>query len=357
MVRVLAVFLAAFLLLPSPSNAAPTPSKEDGATIGFIYISPAADAGWSYSHDLARRALAALPGVTTYFQENVPEGRPAELAIREMVAKGCTIIFTTSFGYMDQTIKVAEEYPDIVFLHCSGYKTAPNVSTYFGRIYQARYLTGLVAGAMTKSKRIGYAAAYPIPEVIRGINAFTLGARQANPEVEVHVAWTKTWHDASKERAAAEELITAGADVIAQHQDSAVVQRVAQERGVYSVGYHTDMSAFAPQAHLVSAVWNWVPFYLDVVARVRRGEWHSSQFWPGMESGIVGISDFGPMVPQSVRDNVLKHREAIAEGKEVVFSGPVIDQNGRIRIRKGETPDDRTLLHMNWFVQGVVATL
>ncbi len=344
--------LAAILLLPGLAFTAERP-----VSIGFVYISPADEAGWSYSHDLARRELAKLPGVTTSFAASVPEGREAENVIREMARKGCDIIFTTSFGYMDPTIKIAGEFPNTPFLHCSGFKTAPNVSTYFGRVYQARFLTGMVAGAMTKKGLLGYVAAFPIPEVIRGINAFTLGARSVNPDAQVRVAWTKTWYDEAKEKDTALQLIDEGADVIAQHQDSPAAQRAAEERGVYGVGYHTDMSAFAPHAHLVSAIWNWVPFYMDVVAKVRAGVWHSSELWPGLESGIVDISAFGPMVPQDVRRKVLERRDAMIAGKAFVFSGPVADQNGKIRIREGEKPDDHALLGMNWFVAGVIGGL
>lgn len=343
---------AVCLLFPAAALAAEKPVK-----VGFVYISPAGEVGWSHSHDLGRRAIAAMPGVTTVFRENVPEGRESERVIREMAQQGCDIIFTTSFGYMDPTLAVAKEFPNTTFLHCSGFKTAPNVSTYFGRIYQVRFLTGMVAGAMTKSNVIGYAAAYPIPEVIRGINAFTLGAQAMNPKVEVRVVWTKTWYDEAKEKSAAMSLITGGADVIAQHQDSPAAQQAAQERGVYSVGYHTDMSAFAPKAHLVAAVWNWVPFYTNVLAKVRSGEWRSCDSWPGLESGVVALSDFGPMVPQAVRDKVLKYRDAIADGAMTVFTGPVVDQNGKIRIKAGEKADDAALLNMNWFVLGVTATL
>ena len=340
--------LLAVLALPSTGFAGDKP-----VSIGFVYVSPAGEAGWSYSHDLARQALAALPGVTTMYRDSVPEGRDAEQTIREMAETGCDIIFTTSFGYMEPTLKVARDFPGTTFLQCSGYKTAPNVSSYFGRMYQARFLTGMVAGAMTKQNVIGYVAAYPLPEVIRGINAFTLGARSVNPLATVNVMWTQTWYDEAREKATAFALIDTGADVIAQHQDSPAPQRAAEERGVYSVGYHTDMSRFAPNAHLVAAVWNWIPFYMDVLGKVRNGTWKTSDVWSGLESGIVGISAFGPMVPQEVRDKVLKYREAIIRGDYAVFSGQIVDQNGRIRIREGEKADDEALLGMNWFVRGV----
>lgn len=347
--RFVFALLAAFILPLFPPLGL---AAEKPVSIGFIYVSPADEAGWSHSHDLARQALAAMPGVTTMYRESVPEGREAEQVIRNLAGKN-DIVFTTSFGYMDPTLKVAADFPAVTFLHCSGFKTAPNVSTYFARIYQARFLTGMAAGAMTKSNILGYAAAFPIPEVIRGINAFTLGARSVNPNAEVRVMWTKTWYDEDLEKATTFKLIDEGADVIAQHQDSPAPQIAAQERGVYSVGYHTDMSAFAPEAHLVAAVWNWTPFYMDVLAKVRAGVWKTTQVWPGMESGIVGISDFGPMVPQEVKDAILQRKDAITKGEYAVFSGPVTDQNGKIRVQEGEVADDEMLLKMNWYVQGV----
>ena len=337
-----------FLLCSVPAFAADKPLK-----LGFVYVSPADEAGWSHSHDLSRQALARLPGITAVYKDSVPEGYESERAIRDMAQSGCNVIFTTSFGYMDPTLAVAREFPQTIFLHCSGFKTAPNVSTYFARIYQARYLTGLVAGAMTRKNVVGFVAAYPIPEVIRGINAFTLGVRAANPRAEVRVMWTKTWYDLDVEKNTTYSLIDAGADIIAQHQDSPAPQQAAQERGVYSVGYHTDMSPFAPKAHLVAAIWNWLPFYSDVVAKVRAGTWKTSESWPGLESGIVAISKFGPMVPKNVQDAVLARKEDIITGKFTVFTGPVRDQNGKIRIQKDEKADDKTLLDMNWFVEGV----
>lgn len=322
-------------------------------TLGFVYVSPANEASWAHSHDLARQALAAMPGVKTMYKESVPEGHDAEEAIRKMARKGCDIVFTTSFGYMDPTIKVAKEFPDVTFLHCSGFKTAPNVSTYFARIYQARFLIGMAAGAMTKKNVIGYAAAFPIPEVIRGINAFTLGTRSVNPDATVNVMWTLTWYDETKKKNTVLQLIDAGADVIAQHRDSPAPQQATEERGVYSVGFHTDMNRLAPNAHLVAAVWNWTPFYTDVLEKVRDGTWKTSQHWPGLESGIVGLSDFGPMVPQDVRGRILERKDAIMRGKFAVFTGPIADQNGRIRIKEGERASDKELLDINWFVRGV----
>ncbi len=325
-------------------------------TIGFVYVSPVGDAGWSYAHDQARLALEKEGGIKTFYAENVPEGADSERVILNMSRKKYDIIFTTSFGFMDPTLKVAAQFPGITYLHCSGYKTAPNVANYFGRMYQARYLTGLVAGGMTKSNIIGYVAAFPIPEVIRGINAFTLGVRDINPKAEVRVIWTKTWYDPVTEKEAAKTLLGVGADVIAQHQDSPGPQEAAQEKGVYCIGYNTDMSKLAPKAHLVSAVWNWLPFYEDVVAKVRAGTWKSGSFWPGIETGIVGLSPFSPLVPKDLQDKVLARKQEIIDGKYVVFHGPVLDQDGKTRIAEGAKPADKELLEMDWFVQGVVGS-
>lgn len=325
--------------------------------IGFIYVSPVGDAGWSYTHDQARRKLARDPGISTYIVENVPEGPDSENVIRAMSRRGYDIIVATSFGYMDSMLKVAKEFPDITYLHCSGYKTAPNMSAFFGRMYQARYLSGMVAGSMTKSKRIGFVAAYPIPEVLRGINAFTLGVREVNPEAEVRVAWTKTWYDPLVEKKKAEELIKNGADVIAQHQDSTAPQEAAQNSRLHSVGYSSDMSDAAPEAHLVAPVWNWYPFYKEVADKVRKGTWQSGTFWPGMETGIAALSPFGNMVPQEVRDRVNARKEDIIAGRYHVFQGPVLDREGRVRIAEGEIPSDQQLLEMDWLVHGTAEAI
>lgn len=322
--------------------------------IGFIYISPIGDAGWSYAHDMARRKLGMDPANITYFAEGISEGEEAEATIASMSELGYDVVVTASFNFMDSTVKVAKAYPNVTYLHCSGYKTAENVSAFFGRIYQARYLSGLVAGRMTKSNVIGFVAAHAIPEVRRGINAFTLGVRDANPDAEVRVIWSDTWYDPFIEREATKTLVAQGADVIAQDQDSATVQVTAQQEGVWSVGYNTDMSGHAPKAHLVAAVWDWSVFYKDVVEKLRAGTWKSGNFWPGMETGIVDLSPFGPMVPQDVRDMALKRRQEIIDGSFIVFRGPVTDNAGTVRIPDGVVPDDHTLLEMDWLVEGAV---
>ncbi len=346
--RVLLALTAAIILcLPGVVQA-------EDMKVGFIYVSPVGDAGWSWAHDQGRLAIDAMDGVSTSFVESVPEGPDAERVIAGMARKGHSLIFTTSFGYMDPTLKVAGDFPDVAFMHCSGFKTGPNMGNYFGRMYQARYLTGLVAGKMTKSNIIGYVAAFPIPEVIRGINAFTLGVREVNPEAEVRVVWTKTWYDPATEKDAAKGLLDVGADVIAQHQDSPGPQEAAQEKGVFSIGYNSDMSSFAPKAHLTAATWDWSVFYKEMVKQVQDKTWKPGAFWWGMEKGIVNLAPMGDMVPADVKDMVAAKQKAIIDGSYVVFTGPVKDQEGNVKI--AAAPEDKELLGMTWFVEGVIGS-
>ncbi len=328
----------------------------DELKAGFVYVSPVGDAGWSYAHDQGRLAIDALDGVSTSFVEAVPEGPDSERVILNMARKKYDLVFATSFGYMDSMRKVAAKFPDTVFLHCSGFKTAENMGNYFGRMYQARYLSGMVAGEMSKTGILGYVAAFPIPEVIRGINAFTLGARSVNPDIRVHVVWTKTWYDPATEKEAARSLLDINADVIAQHQDSPGPQEAAQEKGVYSIGYNSDMSAFAPKAHLVAAIWNWAPFYKEMVAQVKAGTWKTGAFWYGMEKGIVDLSPMSKMVPADVREKVMARKAGMIAGKFNPFAGPVKNRDGEVKIADGAIPEDSQLLGMDWFVEGVVGT-
>ena len=325
--------------------------------VGFIYVSPIGDAGWSFAHDQGRKSVDDMAGVTTSYVEAVAEGPDSERVMLNMARKGYKVIFATSFGYMDPMLKVAKQFPDVVFEHCSGFKTAPNMGNYFGRMYQARYLSGMVAGAMTQSNILGYVAAFPIPEVIRGINAFTLGAQEVNPKIQVRVVWTKTWYDPATEKEAAKSLLDVGADVIAQHQDSPGPQEAAQDKGVYSIGYNTDMSMFAPKAHLTAPIWNWAPFYTRTVEQVRNGTWKSASVWWGMKEGMVDLAPFGPMVPEAVRQKVNAKKAAIIDGSTTLFTGPVKDQKGNIQVPDGKVATDEELLNMKYFVEGVSGTL
>ena len=350
MKRMIMVMLAIFLCCGTAFSA----DKE--MKVGFVYVSPVGDAGYSYAHDQGRKFIDGKDGVSTAFVEAVPEGPDSERVILNMARKNYDLIFATSFGYMDPMLKVAQKFPNIVFMHCSGFKTAPNMGNYFGRMYQARYLTGMVAGGMTKSNTLGYVAAFPIPEVIRGINAFTLGAQAVNPDVTVRVVWTKTWYDPATEKEAAKSLLDTGADVIAQHQDSPGPQEAAQEKGVYSIGYNSDMSAFAPKAHLVAAVWNWGPFYKEMTDAVRNGTWKTGAYWYGMDKGIVDISPMSAMIPEKVQALVAAKKAAIVAGTFEPFTGEIKDQSGTVRVPAGKSATDAELLGMDWFVQGVVGS-
>jgi basic membrane protein A len=363
--------LAAVLLLAVALVAAGCGKKEekkddkkgaagdaDKLKVAFIYVGPVGDAGWSYAHDQGRKYLEKeLPYVKTSFVESVPEGADSERVLTQLAEQGNKVIFATSFGYMDPTINVAKKYPDVVFMHCSGFKTDKNVGTYFGRIYQARYLTGIAAGKMTKTNKIGYVAAFPIPEVVRGINAFTLGVRSVNPNAKVQVVWTNTWYDPAKEKDAAKTLLDAGNDIIAQHQDTPGPQQAAEEKGKYGVGYNSDMGKYAPKAVLTSAVWNWGPFYVNTVKAVKEKTWKPDQYWGPMSDKIVDIAPYGPMVPDDVKKLVEDSKQKILSGQWDVFTGPIKDQAGAVKVPAGQKMSDKDMLSFDWFVEGVEGSI
>ena len=258
---------------------------------------------------------------------------------------------------MDPTINVAKKYPDVTFLHCSGYKTAPNVGTYFGRMYESRYLTGIVAGKQTKSNVIGYVAAFPIPEVVRGINAFTLGVRSVNPDAKVKVVWTNTWYNPAGEKQAGLTLIDFGADVIAQHQDTPGPQQAAEERGVYGIGYDMDMTKAAPKAELTAAIWNWGPYYVNAIQQILDGKWKSGAYWGGMKDKVVDIAPYGPAVSEDTKKVTDAAKAKILDGSLQVFAGPIKDQSGAVKVPAGKTISDEDLLKIDWFVEGVDGTI
>lgn len=351
---VVAIFVVVSVLA-GPLAMVPAVSAEDPETkVAFVYVAPIGDMGWTYAHDLGRLMLEEELGVETAYIENVPEGPDAERVIRDYAQKGYDVILTTSFGFMDPTITVAEEFPDVYFEHCSGYKTAPNSSTYFGRMYQPRFLSGLVAGAATETNKIGYVAAFPIPEVIRGINAFTLGVRAANPEATVHVVWTNTWFGPPQEKEAAEALLAEGADVIAQHQDTTEPQKAAQENGVFSIGYDSDMGAIVGDSVLTSPMWDWGPYYVRRVQEAMDGTWETGQYWGSMADGIVKLADFSPKVPDDVKATVKEYEDKILSGEWDIFTGPINGQGGEVAVPDGAALTDPQMLSMDWFVEGVV---
>ncbi|MDP9363074.1 MAG: BMP family ABC transporter substrate-binding protein [Chloroflexota bacterium] len=328
--------------------------------VAFVYVSPVGDLGWTWAHDQGRQGLERnLPNVETSFQESVPENpADAERVIRNFAQQGNRVVFTCSFGYMRPTINVAQDFPETIFVHISGFMTAENVGTGFGKIEEPRYVSGLIAGRMTTSNRLGYVAAFPIPEVIRGINAFALGVRSVNPAATVQVVWTNTWFGPPQERAAAEALLDGGADVIAQHQDTAGPQQAAQDRGAYGVGYNADMSQQAPEAVLTSPIWHWDIFYTRTVQQVLDGTWETSQYWGGWQDGIVDLAPIGAMVPAEVRGEAEAEIARFKSGEKdifAIFTGPINDQSGSEKVPAGTALTAEQLLgeEMNWFVEGV----
>lgn len=361
MKRVLTVVLVILLTLTlvagcaPKATPAPAPAEKPAEKIkvGFIYIGPPGDGGWSYSHDQGRQYLEKELGVETIYKESVPEDQESEKVMRDMIDQGAKVIFATSFGYMDHVEKVAKEFPDVVFLHCSGFKSGENFGNYFGRIEEPRYLSGIVAGLKTKTNKIGYVAAFDIPEVVRGINAFTLGVRSVNPKASVKVVWTNTWYDPTKEKEAAVALLDQGADIIAQHQDTAGPQVAAEEKGAFSVGYHSDMSAMAPKANMTAPVWNWGPYYVSQVKAVMDKTWKTNAYWGGMKDGIVDLAPLTANAPAEAKDKVEKAKADILAGKLNVFAGPIKDQSGKEMVPAGSVLSDKDQLEMKWFVEGV----
>lgn len=326
--------------------------------VGFIYAAKLKDVGWAHQHDLARQQIEKLPHVVTAYVDNISNNVEAELALRSMAQKGYKLIVATAPEHKDVVKKVAADFPAVKFLLCSDDATAsaPNISVFSGQMEQPRYLTGMVAGSMTKSNVIGYVAAFPVPEVIRGINAFTLGVKEVNPKAEVRVSWIDDWSNPLDERIAAEELIkTAGADVLAQHVDDPTVQEVAAEHNIYSVGYYGDMAVYAPKAQLTAAIWNWTPFYTAVLEKLAKGQWEEFSYNQGLKSGIVDIAPYGAMVPGKVLEKVNARKAQMIEGTFSVFQGPVLDQNKATRIQSGAKPSEADLMNMDWFVPGVIA--
>ncbi len=351
--------IAALILVVAPLLGAcgPTATPAPKFKACFVYVGPIGDAGWTWAHDQGRLYLQEKLGVETAYIESVPEGADSERVIEDYAKQGCNVIFTTSFGYMDPTIAIAAKYPNVYFEHCSGYKTAANAATYFGRMEQPRYLSGMVAGAATKTNKIGYVAAFPIPEVVRGINAFTLGVREMNPNAQVLVVWTNTWYDPVKERQAAEGLLDQGCDVIAQHQDTTEPQKAAAERGLWGIGYDADMGKIVGNQVLTSPIWNWGPYYVSTVQAIQNGTWKTHQFYGGFKEGVVDLAPLSPLVPDHVKTAVMERKQQMIDGKFDPFQGPIKDQTGTVRVPQGTIMTDAEILSFDWFVEGVVGSV
>ena len=325
--------------------------------VGFVYVGPISDHGWSYMHNEGRVAIENQLGVPTTYVESVNEGPDAERVITKLAKDGHNLIFTTSYGFMNQTLKVAKRFPNVKFEHATGYRQRDNVSTYSARFYEGRYVVGHVVGKMTKTNTIGYIASFPIPEVIRGINATILGARKVNPDVQIKVVWVNTWVDPGKEGDAAKALIDQGADVIMQHTDSPSPLQVAQNRDVWAVGQASDMKAFAPKSQLTAIIDNWAPYYVERAKAVKDGTWKSEDTWGGFASGMVELADYNEAIPADVVDLAKQVEADITSGKIHAFAGPIKDQKGNVVVKEGEVADDKTLLGMNFYVEGVQGEL
>ncbi|EAR50448.1 bmp family protein [Oceanicola granulosus HTCC2516] len=331
-------------------------AQDDPTTVGFVYVGPIGDGGWTYEHEQGRLAVEEHFGdqVETVYVESVPEGPDAVRVMQQMALNGADLIFTTSFGYMDQTIEVAEQFPDVMFEHATGYKRADNVSTYSARFYEGRAVQGHIAGNLTESNVIGYIGSFPIPEVIRGINSAYIHAKKVNPDVEFKIVWVYTWFDPAKEAEAARTLIDQGADVILQHTDSTAPQAAAAEAGdVYTFGQASDMAEFGPMPRVSSIIDNWAPYYIDRTQAVIDGTWESTDTWDGIGPGMVGIGEISDAVPAEVKAEAEALAESIAAGEYHPFTGPLNKQDGSVWLEEGETADDGTLLGMNFYVEGI----
>lgn len=326
----------------------------DKLKVGFIYIGPPGDFGWTYQHDQGRQAIDARLGdhAETVFVENVPEGPDAERTITRLARQGAGLIFTTSFGYMDPTLNVAAKFPDVKFEHATGYKRTDNVSTYGARFYEGRYVIGQIAAKMSKSGVAGYIGSFPIPEVVRGINAFLLGAQTVNPDFKLKVVWANSWFDPGREADAAKVLISQGADIITQHTDSTAAVQVAEAQGVYAFGQASDMAAFAPNALLTSIIDNWADYYVDRTQAVLDGSWVSTDTFGGLDANMVQMGPFVNM-PADVKAMAETTTAAITSGELHPFAGPVYKQDGSLAAAEGEVVDLGTLLGMDWYVKGV----
>lgn len=351
--------LASGLGLGRNAWAAPRQPFEAAFDVGYVYVSPIGGGGWTYQHNLGRLALEkAMPyAVRTRYVEQVPEGPDAERVIRELASDGCKLVFATSFGYMDSVIRVARSFPDQAFEHASGYKMADNVAVYNARFYQGRYLSGLIAGQMCRSHVIGYVAAMPIPEVLQGINAFTLGARAIDPRIEVRVVWTNAWFDPGRERDAVQSLIAQKADLVTHHTDSPTVVQAAEENGVYCIGYHSNMSRFAPKRHLVSVTHHWGDYYISRVKALLEGTWTVGSWMGNLADGSIRLEGMSAQVPQHIQQLVARRSREISQGKRHPFVGPVVDNTGRTRIVADVVLDDDQLGKMDWLVEGVIGAV
>ena len=362
MYKNLAAAVAAACFFSPISSLASEPSQaasKSPVKAAFVYVTPVFEAGWTHQHDQGRQALEKALGATvkTTVVENVSEGADSERVVRDLARQGHDVIFTTSFGYMEPTLKVAKEFPHVKFESITGYKTDVNVSVANARYYEGRYLAGVAAGRMTQSNVAGYVAGFPIPEVLQGLNAFTLGMRSVNPRAQVKVIWLNTWFDPTKERDAAFALFNQSVDVITFHTASNAVMVAAQERGKMAIAYHSDMRKVAPDAQLMAVTHEWGAYYTQRVSDVQKGQWRTGNVWSGLKEGMIRVGDYGPKLPAKVRDEIVKLQQDIAQGKRHPFQGPIADNEGKAIVAVGQKLSDVQILNMNYGVAGVIGKI
>ena len=362
MYKNLAAALAAACFFSPISSLAAEPSppaSKSPVKAAFVYVTPVFDAGWTHQHDQGRKAVEKALGnaVKTTVVDNVAEGADSERVVRDLAQQGHDVIFTTSFGYMEPTLKVAKEFPNVKFESITGYKTDVNVSVANARYYEGRYLAGVAAGRMTQSNVAGYVAGFPIPEVLQGLNAFTLGMRSVNPKAQVKVIWLNSWFDPAKEREAAFTLFNQSVDVITFHTASNAVMVAAQERGKMAIAYHSDMRKVAPEAQLMAVTHEWGAYYTQRVLNVQKGQWRTGNVWGGLKEGMIRVGDFGPKLPAKVRDEIVKLQQDIVQGKRHPFQGPIVDNEGKAIVAVGQKLSDVQILNMNYGVAGVMGKI
>ena len=341
---------------PAPAAAsAPAPAKADPLKIAFAYVGPVGDGGWTFAHDNARKALEKEYGdkIVTSFVESVPESADAERVIRDMAGQGNKLIFGTTFGYMEPMLKVAADHPDVKFEHATGYKTAENMRTYDSRTYEGAYMAGVIAGKMTQSNTLGVVASIPIPEVVRNINSFTLGAQSTNPKITTKVVWVNEWFNPPKETEAATALINGGADILFQNTDSSAVLQTAEKMGKRGFGWDSDMTAYGPKAHLGSAIINWAPYYIKTVGEVLDGKWATGQTWWGVKEGAIDLVSLAADVPEDAKAKLEEVRSGLKAGTYNIWKGPISDNTGKEVLAEGTVADDKFLGGINWYVKGV----
>ena len=359
--KLAAVLLASGLSAAQAAAPVPAPASTPLKT-AFVYVTPVLDAGWTRQHEEGRKALQAALGskVQTVAVDNVAEGADAERVLRDLAASGNKLIFTTSFGYMEPTLKVARDFPDVKFENLTGYKRTENVATANARHYEGRYLSGIAAARASKTGVAGFVAGFPIPEVLQGINAFALGMRSVNPKAQVRVIWLNNWFDPPRERDAAMTLFNQDVDVVAFQVASTAVMQAAQERGKMAIAFHSDMRKVAPDAQLLAVTHRWGKYYEQRARAVLDGTWKSQDFWGGVKDGMVGVEGFGPKLPKAAREEVLQREQQMAKGQLAPFAAgkqPVRDNQGQVRIPAGKALTDAQILEMNWLAEGVVGTL